>query len=558
MSASQIQKTLVLLLAVIASCATLPSVTFNSSTTEDAARRPKLIVGITVDQMRYDYIERYWNDYGNNGFKRLLGEGYFCRNMQYNYMPTYTGPGHASIFTGTTPAYHGIIQNDWYERSSGKTIYCSADSTVQGIGTTSTTAGKMSPQYLQSSTIGDELKLFSNNKSRVIGIAMKDRGAILTAGRTADAAYWFVGGNEGTWATSSWYMNDLPQWVKNFNANGKAEAYMNMTWNLERDESNYDESHADNNGFETPFKGTLRPVFPYILSELRNTNGNFDLIKATPFGNNMTIDFAKEVIANEQLGQDEHTDMLCMSFSSTDYIGHQFGIHARETQDCYLKLDKLMEEFLNHLDATVGKGNYTIFLSADHGGAPTPSHMMEEKANAGYWKSDNIEMDVEQMLVTQHGEGDWVLNESNQNIFLNRKLIEEKKLNLKHLQMEVAEFVQEQAHVSMAFTASDLGSLSTKSPIAEIVQLGFSQQMSGDVLYVLQPDYMEYGMTGTTHGSPWTYDTHVPAIFFGFGVKHGENYTHQNITDIAPTISSICKISFPNACIGQPISDAIK
>ncbi|MFN0031819.1 MAG: alkaline phosphatase PafA [Flavobacteriales bacterium] len=557
MSTKKIQHIFLLVLTLAIGCASLPSVIV-STNSEEIMRRPKLVIGITVDQMRFDYIEKYWNDYGNEGFKRLLSEGYSCRNMHYNYMPTYTGPGHASIFTGTTPAYHGIIQNDWYERSSGKMIYCSSDSTVSGVGTTSATAGKMSPQYLLSTTIGDELKIFSNNRSKVIGIAMKDRGAILTAGRTADAAYWFEGGSEGLWTTSTWYMNNLPQWVKDFNASGKAEGYMNMTWNMEMDENKYDESHADNNVFESPFKGTLRPVFPYVMNDLRSMNGNFDLIKATPFGNDMTVDFAKAVIENEQMGSDEHTDMLCMSFSSTDYIGHQFGIHARETQDCYIKLDKLIAEFINYLDTKIGKDNYTIFLSADHGGAPTPSYMMSEKATAGYWKSDNLEIAIEQMLIKKYGEGDWVLNESNQNIFLNRKLIEEKKMNLKHFQMEVADFVQQQTHVSLAFTASELNGMSTKSPVVEIVQLGFSQQMSGDVIYVLNPGYMEYGMSGTTHGSPWVYDTHVPAIFYGFGVKQGEGVLHQTITDIAPTVSSICRISYPNACIGQPIVEAVK
>jgi predicted AlkP superfamily pyrophosphatase or phosphodiesterase len=521
-----------------------------------ANKKPKLIVGITVDQMRYDYLERYWNDFGNDGFKRLLGEGFICRNMQYNYMPTYTGPGHASIFTGTSPAYHGIIQNDWYERSSGKIIYCSSDSNSTGIGTASA-AGKMSPQYLLATTLGDELKMFSNNRSKVIGIAMKDRGAILPAGRMADAAYWFVGAQEGVWASSSWYMADLPQWVKNFNASGLAESYMQKTWSLELPDSAYDESMADNNAFEAPFKGTLRPVFPYNLNELRSANANFDLIKATPFGNNLTIDFAKATIENENLGKDAYTDMLCMSFSSTDYIGHQFGIHARETQDCYIKLDMLIAEFLNYLDNTVGKDSYTVFLSADHGGAPTPSYLIEEKASAGYWRSDNLEIAVEQMLVDKYGAGNWVINESNQNIFLNRILIAEKKLDLKQMQNDVVQFVQEQPHVAMALSATALSNQAQKSPIAEAVQLGFSQHQSGDVIYVLHPAYIEYGMTGTTHGSPYVYDSHVPAIFFGCGIEHGENYTRTNITDIAPTISSICKMSFPNACIGQPIVEAI-
>jgi predicted AlkP superfamily pyrophosphatase or phosphodiesterase len=543
-------------LIFIIGCASVTPVVTNQPVSE-ANRRPKLIMGVTVDQMRYDYIEKFWNDFGDKGFKRLLGDGFFCRNLKYNYMPTYTGPGHASIFTGTTPAFHGIIQNDWFERSSGLTIYCSSDSTATGVGTSSA-AGKMSPQYLLASTIGDELKIFSNNRSKVFGIAMKDRGAILPAGRTADAAYWFVGGTEGVWATSNWYMNDLPTWVKDFNASGKATNYINQTWNLALDEARYDESMQDNNAYEAPFKGVLRPVFPYNLSELRASNGNFDLIKATPFGNDLTVDFAKELIEKEGLGVDEFTDMLCMSFSSTDYIGHQFGIHSRELQDCYIRLDKLLGEFLDYLDQKVGRENYLLFLSADHGGAPTPSYMMTEKASAGYWERDKFVANLQSWMKAHYGEGEWIINESNQNIFLNRKLIEEKKLDLNEIQNATARYVADQTHVHAAFAANQLNGYNLQLPIMQMAQLGFSQKMNGDVIYILDPNYMQYGMMGTTHGSPYVYDSHVPAIFFGSGIKHGESHSPYFITDIAPTVSAACKISFPNACIGIPITEALK
>lgn len=542
--------------ALVAGCASMTPVVEKPAENTNA-RRPKLVVGITVDQMRYDYIEKFWNDFGDKGFKRLLGEGFFCRNLKYNYMPTYTGPGHASIFTGTTPAYHGIIQNDWFERSSGLTIYCSSDSTVSGVGTSSA-AGKMSPQYLLATTLGDELKLFSNNRSKVFGIAMKDRGAILPAGRTADAAYWFVGGAEGVWATSNWYMNELPAWVSEFNSGNYAENYMNKTWSLAMEESRYDESMQDNNAYEAPFKGSLRPVFPYVLSELASTNGNFDLIKATPFGNDLTVDFAKQLIEKENLAADEFTDMLCMSFSSTDYIGHQFGIHSREIQDCYIRLDKLLGEFLDYLDQRVGRDNYLLFLSADHGGAPTPSYMLTEKASAGYWEKEKFALELEKWMKSEFGEGTWIINESNQNIFLNRDLIAQKKLDLTSVQNRVAQYVASQPHVHAAFSASQLQDFNLQLPIMQMAKLGYSQKMSGDVIYILDPDFIHYGMMGTTHGSPYVYDAHVPAIFFGSGIATGETHKSYAITDIAPTVSAICRISFPNACIGNPILEALK
>jgi predicted AlkP superfamily pyrophosphatase or phosphodiesterase len=544
------------LLVLLIGCAAMrPAAT---TPTNSSFSRPKVIIGITVDQMRYDYIDKYWNDFSDKGFKRLLKEGFFARNLTYNYMPTYTGPGHASIFTGTTPCMHGIIQNDWYEKSSGLTIYCSSDSTVTGVGT-SGKAGQMSPHYLTASTLGDELRLFTNEQSKVFGIAMKDRGAILPAGRTADAAYWFVGLDEGVWASSSWYMQDLPQWVKDFNAKRIPDEYMKSTWNLLKDESVYNETHADNNPFETPFRGTLKPVFPYDLNAMRSTNGNYDLIKATPFGNTLTVEFAKSLIENENLGKDEFTDMLCMSFSATDYIGHQFGIHARELQDCYLRLDLEIAAFIDYLDQKFGRDQYMVFLSADHGGAPTPSYIMKEQGTGGYWKSETAEYFLEEELAKSHGTGDWILNESNLNVFLNHALILERKLNLRDVQQEVADLLlMKYPEVQFAFTASDIAEFKSGHLIREMVSNGFSQKQSGDVIYVLQSGYMEYGMTGTTHGSPFRYDSHVPAIFFGANIKPGESFTPHSITDIAPTVAAACKMPFPNACTGNPITEAIK
>lgn len=518
--------------------------------------QPKLIIGITVDQMRYDYIQKYWNDFGDGGFKRLVNDGFFARNLHYNYMPTYTGPGHASIFTGTTPAYHGIIQNDWYEPATGKTIYCSSDSNATGVGSTSSGC-KMSPHYLQSSTLGDEMKLLSNNRSKVIGIAMKDRGAILPAGRTADAAYWFIGANEGVWATSNWYGTSLPNWVTTYNAAGEAATCMTQSWTLLQDEANYDESLADNNAYEMPFKGTTRPVFPYDMKALAAANGNYDILKATPFGNTLTASFARAAIEGEQLGQDAFCDLLCLSFSSTDYVGHQFGIHSREVQDCYLRLDRELAQLLDYLDTKIGKDQYLIFLSADHGGAPTPSYTTTEQAVGGYWKSDLIELAIENKMIEWYGAGDWVVNESNCNVFFNTALLAQKNMSAKDVQLRVAEWLVTQPNIATAFTKYNLMTGMLRHPMADAVQLGFDPERSGDIIYILEPGYIEYGMQGTTHGSPYRYDTHVPALFYGWGVRKGSSHAPYAITDIAATISAICKFNYPNACIGQPILEAI-
>lgn len=532
----------------------------NAISETELPSRPKLLIGITVDQMRYDYLQRFEQDFqlDPKGFPRLIFEGFSNPNTHYNYVPTYTGPGHASIFTGTTPATHGIIANDWFDKKRNALQYCAKDTNVTGIGTQSD-AGRMSPIHLQSNTIGDELKLLSNGASKVIGISLKDRGAILPAGRSADAAYWYIGGKEDVWATSSWYgLSDLPKWVKDFNAKGYGAEALKKEWNLLYPDSIYNESLPDNNPYEAPFKGMIKPVFPYKLSELANLNNQYDLLKATPFGNSMTIEFAKAAIQGEHLGMHaENTDMLCMSFSATDYVGHQFGPHSRETQDTYLRLNRDLGNFIDYLDSIVGRDNYLIFLSADHGAANNPAMMMDRKLSAGNFVSDKLEEFLENKLIEKYGAGDWIINESNQNVFLNRAFIEQKKLSLKSIQQEVSIWACSFEGVQSAFTHAELSYQILRDDFSQRVQLGFDQERSGDVIYVLKPGWIEYGKQGTTHGSGYEYDTHVPFILFG-------NYWAWNfpedmykilssgqltITDIAPIICDIINVSRPSGAM---------
>lgn len=520
--------------------------------------RPRLIVGIVVDQMKPEYIYRYWDDFGEGGFRRLVGDGFFAANLHYNYMPTYTGPGHAAVYTGTTPAYHGIVANDWYVRDSKYVQYCARDTSSRGVGSTEK-AAQMSPIHLRSTTLGDELRIFSNFKSKVIGVALKDRGAILPAGRMANAAYWYIGGNEDVWATSDWYgMEELPAWVKDFNSKGLGDTYLNKGWDLLLPVERYAKSADDNNPYEAPFKGTLRPVFPYNLNALRDLNKNYDLIKATPWGNTITTEFAKAAIKGEELGMSGVTDMLCLSYSATDYVGHQFGIHSREIQDAYVRLDRDLESFLKFLDMQVGKGEYLVFLTADHGGAPTPGYLSKYKSSASYFKSEVLESKTEDYLNAKYGVKNWVEHESNQNIFLNHQAVKEAGLSIPDLQLEVARFILTIDGVADAFTSEELMGQHERGLIGSRVQRGFHQRLSGDVIYNLLPGWLEYGMMGTTHGSPYSYDTHVPALFYGFGVKPGESWKPQTICDIAPTIAALCHLPLPNACIGEPVKGLIK
>lgn len=521
------------------------------------AEKTKLVVGITVDQMRYDYLIRYWDDFSNDGFKRLVGEGFTFRNHHFSYSPTFTGPGHASIFTGTTPLIHGIIANDWFDKNLGKMIYCSSDTSVQGVGGTGY-AGQMSPKNLKSSTIGDELKLFSNNRSKVIGISMKDRGAILPAGHNPDGAYWFDGKQNGQWMTSTFYTDALPQWVIDFNQKKLPDFYLAQGWKLLNDETSYDESSVDNNPYESPFAGTLRAAFPYDLEALRANNGNYDLIKATPHGNTLSVDFAIEAMANEGLGQDEFADLLALSFSSTDYVGHQFGPHSREAQDVYLRLDLEIARLLQHLDSEIGKGNYTVFLTADHGGAPVPSLVHDQGWPNDYFSSAPLMTEIDSMLQANYSLKNAILSYSNEQIFLDEKQILERRLNLSYIEEQIAIWAMNKEGVLAAYSSNQImtGNFND-SPVARI-QAGFRPNMSGNVVLMLEPGWMEYGRTGTTHGMAYSYDTHVPFILFGTNIKHGDTYDPSRIRDIAPTIAALLGVPFPSGCTGNPLTQVLE
>ncbi|MGY0427144.1 MAG: alkaline phosphatase family protein, partial [Polaribacter sp.] len=346
----------------------------NVSFAQKNTSKPKLVVGIVIDQMRYDYLIRYAERYGEGGFKRILKDGFSLQNAEFNYIPTYTAVGHTSIYTGTTPSYHGIISNNWYDKFLKKTIYCVDDNNYKTVGNNGN-AGRKSPKRMYTTTVSDELHLAQNMRGKVIGISLKDRAAILPVGHTANAAYWYDGGNNNQWITSSYYMKKLPNWVKKFNKNNKTDAYLNSSWNTLYDIKTYTHSIADDNEFEKTLVGQEKPTFPKNLKKLRAKNGNFDLIKAIPFGNSITEDFAEAAIRGEHLGKSDSVDFLSISFSSTDYVGHRYGLAAVETEDTYLRLDKDLADFFSFLDKKVGKGNYTLFLTEDHGAVNVPAYL---------------------------------------------------------------------------------------------------------------------------------------------------------------------------------------
>ncbi|MFH6770017.1 alkaline phosphatase PafA [Gaetbulibacter aquiaggeris] len=517
----------------------------------DLNERPKLVVGIVVDQMRYDYLTRFYSRYGEGGFKRLMNEGFNCKNNHFNYIPTYTGPGHTSIYTGTTPKYHGIISNDWYDKEIKKGVYCVQDDSVQSVGT-SGSAGQMSPHRMKTTTFTDENRLFTQMQGKTIGIAIKDRGAILPAGHTANAAYWFQGQDEGNWISSTFYMNELPKWVKDFNKKHSVDSYLKV-WNTLYDISSYQESGPDLNNFEGGFNGKETATFPYDLSKLKDDNGGYDILKTTAYGNSLTADFAIEAIEAEQLGYDSITDILTVSFSSTDYIGHNFGVNSKEIQDTYLRLDLDIERLLKALDDKIGKDNYTVFLTADHAAINVPSYLQSVKIPAGYFNSREFSRKIIGFMEDTYKSSNLIESISNDQIFLNRKKIKELDLDLDDVQEAIVNEIIDYQFIDKAYTATIMSTTSFSFGIEQLIQNGYSQKRSGDVVFILDPAVISYGKTGSTHGSAYSYDTHVPLLFFGKGISQGETFQKTEITDIAPTMAALLNISYPNGNAGQPL-----
>jgi predicted AlkP superfamily pyrophosphatase or phosphodiesterase len=524
-----------------------------SQQTNSPAAPPKLVVGIVVDQMRYDYIYRFWDKYSKNGFRRLVNEGYSCRNANYNYIPTYTAPGHASIYTGTTPAVHGIIGNSWHVQDNGSVMYCTDDKTVQTVGSTSV-AGQMSPANMLTTTITDELRLSTNFSSKVVGISLKDRGSILPAGHLANAAYWFDSQN-GAFITSTYYMPSLPDWVQAFNKKALATQYLSKPWTPLLAINQYTESQPDDTPYEGKYSGEQKPVFPHNLPEIFKAEG-FELIRSTPFGNTIVKDFALEAIQAEKMGKGKVTDFLAVSFSSTDYIGHKFGIRAIELEDTYLRLDQEIAQLLTFLDTYLGKNQVIVFLTADHAAADVPAFLTDRKVPAGNFDHSQLS-GLRKFLFQQYGDS-LVTRFINQQIYLNQKVIASKNINLTELEQKVADYALTMNGVASTLPAHFLRTSEFSYGVNYLIQKGYYAKRSGDVVVNLMPGWMEIGKTGTTHGSPYSYDTHVPLLWYGWQIKHGSTFEQVNITDIAPTLAAFLNTSFPNGCTGQPIQALIK
>ncbi|WP_240348255.1 alkaline phosphatase PafA [Longitalea arenae] len=537
-------------------CLIAPAQTKTSPATPTSVSRPKLVVGIVIDQMRWDYLYRYYDRYAaDGGFKRLLNQGFSCENTLIPYVPTITACGHTCIYTGSVPAIHGIIGNGWYDPQRKRSVYCTEDSSVTTVGAAAGAPGAMSPRNMFVTTIGDELKLATNFRSKVIGVAVKDRGGILPAGHSADAAYWYDSRN-GNWITSTYYMNELPKWVQDFNARKLVDKYYAMGWNTLYPINTYLQSTADEKPYEGKPLGADQKGFPYDLTKFTNTN--YGAVCSTPYGNSMTIEMAKEALVNEKLGADNFTDLLAVSFSSPDYIGHAFGPNSVEQEDDYLRLDKELGGFFNFLDAKVGKGQYLVFLSADHAVAHVPGFMKEHKLPGGSAPAGRWLQELGKILSAKFGNGKLIIGNYNHQLYLDHNLIDSLKLDEAAIKKTIVQYLGRQPEIARVFALDKLMEEPLTAKQRDMVANGYNQRLSGDIEVMLQSNYMEGGATGTTHSAWNPYDSHIPLLFYGWRVPAGKTNRETYMTDIAPTLAAMLRIQMPSGNVGAVIPEVVK
>lgn len=538
----------------VVAAAFLSVVTINAQKNKNTMlERPKLVVGLVVDQMRWDYLYRYYNKYGNDGFKRLLNTGYSLSNVHIPYVPTVTALGHTCIYTGSVPAIHGIAGNDWTDKETGKNVYCTTDESVQPVGTTNAKVGSHSPKNLWSTTVTDELRLATNFQGKVVGISLKDRASILPAGHTPNGAFWFDD-STGNFITSTWYMNDLPQWIKTFNARNLPDQLVANGWNTLLPIEQYTESSPDNSAWEGLLGSAKTPTFPYT-SLAADYQTRKDNIRYTPFGNTLTLQLAEAAIEGEKMGSDDVVDMLAINLASTDYAGHKFGPNSIEVEDVYLRLDQDLAKFFNYLDTKVGKGKYTVFLSADHGGAHSIGFLKEHKITSGFF-GDGMEKNMNLKLKEKFGADGLINAIDNYQIYFDRKVLKDNKLDLETVKDFTVHEIENDPDDLYAVSVTKVQEATIPEPIKQRIINGINRQRSGDIQLISHDSMLPpYAKTGTTHSVWNSYDAHIPLIFMGWGIKHGESDKPYFMTDIAPTVSSLLKIQFPSGNVGNPISE---
>lgn len=506
---------------------------------------PKLVVGIMVDQMRWDYLYRFQARFGDNGFKRVFREGFSCENTYISYAQTVTAAGHASVYTGSVPAINGIMGNEWYSRLLKRDVYCTEDDSVSIVGGN----GKgepMSPKNLLTTTITDELEMATNFRSKVIGVAIKDRGSILPAGHRPEGAYWYESGS-GNFVSSTWYMKELSPWATAFNKRRVTDSLYALNWNLSYPFESYVQSDVSH---------PLYASNPFPRKLESNVGKNQGAISSTPWGNTLTLAFSKAAIEAEQMGADSITDFLAISLSSPDYIGHAFGPNSVEVEDNYIKLDRELGAFFAYLDKKVGKGEYVFFLTADHAVSHSPGYNAKNQLPGKALKSNKR---AETVTMQKFGLTKLVEASANYQVYLDKTAIETAGVDFNTVKAFFIQELNKEEDVLMAFDNANISAANIPAEYKEMFLKGYSQKLGGDVQVVYNSGYFfTSNPTGSTHGSMYPYDSHIPLLWMGWGVKQGLSYRKVYMSDIAATLAAILKLQMPSGNVGSVIEEVIK
>ncbi len=534
----------------------------NSSATPSGTLRlrpPKLVVLLVVDQFRYDFLERFADLFSAGGFRRLMKDGALFTNANYEYLPTYTAPGHAAIATGSVPAYNGIVGNLWFDREANKMRVMVSDDNarlVTGKGVRET-PGSFSPRILIGTTISDQLRLANSFQSKVVSLSFKDRSAILSGGQRPNSVYWFSA-STGEFVTSDYYTKELPAWVKQFNDKQKPDQYFGAKWERSLPAEAYARAQTTNLALQ---RSSVGNQFPYTVTGGETAPGArfYDAFQFTPFGSEHLANFAKAAIENEELGKDNYPDLLSVSFSSPDLTGHAFGPDSQEVLDVYCRLDKTLADFLLYLDKKVGLANTLIAVSGDHGVCPVPEYLTQLGLDAARLSDKPIREAVNQALAERFNDDKLVQAFVNDQFYLDRKRMADKRLPVSEVERVVGEAALTIPGIVRYFTRTQIldGRL-PNDPIARRVAGGFHRQRSGDVWLITKPfSFIAEGALATTHGSPYNYDTHVPIILFGAQVRRGRYHIECSPSDIAPTLAAMLGIEMPNLRTGRVLAEAL-
>ncbi|CDM66743.1 alkaline phosphatase family protein [Pyrinomonas methylaliphatogenes] len=524
--------------------------------------RPRLVLLIVVDQFRYDYLDRFGDLFSAGGIKRLLREGASWTNANYDHVPTETAPGHATLMTGTWPANTGIVGNSWFDRDEGKLVTSVSDESVKLLGGGESETAS-SPHRLLASTLGDELRLATQDRAKVIGISLKDRSAILPAGRHASAAYWFST-QTGNMVSSSYYLTQLPAWVVRFNQSRFADRYFGARWERLLPEAEYEKrAGADAPSWENIGRVKDTNTFPHNITGGAQKPGRefYEALEYSPFANELLEAFAEQAIINEGLGADDDTDLLSVSFSSNDYVGHRFGPYSHEEMDMVLRVDRQIEKLLNFVEAHVGLRRTIVVFTADHGVAPIPEHAATLNLPGGRVKRDAILNAIREAIRARYGrEKEYVQHFTNGNVYFDLAALRRDGIARAEIERLAAEAVMTVPGVARCFTRTQLEmhGVSSSDPIARRVYNGFNSRRNGELVIVYEPfKFSSEFPAGTTHGTPYSYDTHVPLIIMGAGVRPGRYAQAATPADIAPTLATLLRVQPPSSATGRALVEAL-